>query len=455
MIVLAGWKLDAGAVRALLEAGADVNAGGQAKALSALLSNAGERRSTTRSELFELLLQHGANCLLPAGCYNGSPGWNEHQSVLAVCADNSSSACLLLKQLKQKRASGALQLGSTRAAAEVAAACISTAAAQPLLQHSLGCLEALLDGAAPGQLSAEDADLLNQLLFAAVGSQQGDALVPRLLRTRLPFQLDAFEPGYGRMQGHSLLGAAAIRLSTATVRLLHEAGAPLAAGDLLHAAEYLSVRSMRGLLACGTRAVDTSGVLYRLCGRPWLTYSDPIHATLLALERHRGWGDVKRSDRSALHIIELLLGSGYRPTIYRDDRPPSFLHGHPGLEGVEWSLEWELLGGEDRDGSFSALTTLPELDPFNHYRMTADSSRAVFVARGGTWSRESHHRWPPAFKAATRALLLASHASSSQRSNSSGSRARSGLAALPAEHLMRIIELSAAPMSACLKKEAE
>jgi hypothetical protein len=68
------------------------------------------------------------------------------------------------------------------------------------------------------------------------------------------------------------------------------------------------------------------------------------------------------------------------------------------------------------------------------------------VARGGTWSPATHRLWPPAFKAAAHTLLLASG-----RSASDG-EAPDQLAALPADALLRVLELAAAPMSAWLRE---
>ena len=72
------------------------------------------------------------------------------------------------------------------------------------------------------------------------------------------------------------------------------------------------------------------------------------------------------------------------------------------------------------------------------------------MARGGTWSPATHHHWPDAFKAAARALLLAGNgqgqgAAASKVSQPSSLATR--LPALPAEVLLRIIQLAAAPMS--------
>jgi hypothetical protein len=122
---------------------------------------------------------------------------------------------------------------------------------------------------------------------------------------------------------------------------------------------------------------------------------------------------------------------------------------------------------------------MPCLVPFKGMHVPAHETfrpaacRLVFVARGGTWSRATHHHWPDAFKAAARTLLLAgSRPSGAGRGACSGggrllpavnsttdreeSPAPAGdsscltLAALPADALRLIVQLAAAPMSAWL-----
>ena len=81
--------------------------------------------------------------------------------------------------------------------------------------------------------------------------------------------------------------------------------------------------------------------------------------------------------------------------------------------------------------------------------------RLVFVARSGGWSPATHYHWPDAFKAATNTLLLAGSLTlgtgTGNVAASRGARpAPAGLAALPADVLLRILQLAAAPMSAWL-----
>jgi len=112
--------------------------------------------------------------------------------------------------------------------------------------------------------------------------------------------------------------------------------------------------------------------------------------------------------------------------------------------------------------------------------------RLVSVAKGGVWGLASHHLWPERFRGAVRALLLSAHCSRSPAGGSSssggqqpwsspapapftplaagrasqvqhaskrvaldsGSSGCPGLGALPSDLLLRVIQLSALPMSA-------
>ena len=81
--------------------------------------------------------------------------------------------------------------------------------------------------------------------------------------------------------------------------------------------------------------------------------------------------------------------------------------------------------------------------------------RLEFVARRGAWSPATHCNWPDAFKAATNTLLLACcrtvGSGAGSVAASRGARpAPAGLASLPADVLLRILQLAAAPMSAWL-----
>ena len=78
------------------------------------------------------------------------------------------------------------------------------------------------------------------------------------------------------------------------------------------------------------------------------------------------------------------------------------------------------------------------------------------MARRGAWSPATHCNWPDAFKAATNTLLLACcrtvGSGAGSVAASRGARpAPAGLASLPADVLLRILQLAAAPMSAWLK----
>ena len=71
--------------------------------------------------------------------------------------------------------------------------------------------------------------------------------------------------------------------------------------------------------------------------------------------------------------------------------------------------------------------------------------RALFVAKGGSWSPATHRLWPDSFKAAVRTMLLA--ASGSGKRSGGGSGQLNLLAVLPPDALQRVIEL-ASPLSA-------
>lgn len=73
------------------------------------------------------------------------------------------------------------------------------------------------------------------------------------------------------------------------------------------------------------------------------------------------------------------------------------------------------------------------------------------MARSGAWSTATHRHWPDAFKAAARTLLLAGSRTvggrAGRRRQSRPVRA-SRFGALPADVLLRIVQLAAEPMHA-------
>ena len=284
---------DEPAVRVLLELGADPSAGRTSEAL----------RQAGRSHLIaELLLHHGADCLLPAARQRGT-----HTSLLADFASQPgmhSTAALMLAHLERQRSAGLLQLGSAARAAQLLLACIKCGGHQQLFSHSLRCLEkhfteaedtaaapaaaAAAAAAAPAAVAAaltpNDADaILREILAAAIGDASSSSLdrVQALLASSLPLDLTLPDN-----LGRSVLASAALSASScaAKVRLLHQAGAPpTTLCDLLIAVDGLSAPGAEALLEAGAPPVDASQVSLRV--EHVTSYSCPIHRTLHTLVR--------------------------------------------------------------------------------------------------------------------------------------------------------------------------
>ena len=283
---------DEPAVRVLLELGADPSAGRTSEAL----------RQAGRSHLIaELLLQHGADCLLPAARQRGT-----HTSLLADFASQPgmhSGAALMLAHLERQRSAGQLQLGSAARAAQLLLAS-TRRGHQQLFSHSLRCLEkhfteaedtaaapaaaAAAAAAAPAAVAAaltpNDADaILREILAAAIGDASSSSLdrVQALLASSLPLDLTLPDD-----LGRSVLASAALSASScaAKVRLLHQAGAPpTTLCDLLIAVDGLSAPGVEALLEAGAPPVDASQVSLRV--QHVTSYSCPIHRTLHTLVR--------------------------------------------------------------------------------------------------------------------------------------------------------------------------
>ena len=283
---------DEPAVRVLLELGADPSAGRTSEAL----------RQAGRSHLIaELLLQHGADCLLPAARQRGT-----HTSLLADFASQPgmhSGAALMLAHLERQRSAGQLQLGSAARAAQLLLAS-TRRGHQQLFSHSLRCLEkhfteaedtaaapaaaAAAAAAAPAAVAAaltpDDADaILREILAAAIGDASSSSLdrVQALLASSLPLDLTLPDD-----LGRSVLASAALSASScaAKVRLLHQAGAPpTTLCDLLIAVDGLSAPGVEALLEAGAPPVDASQVSLRV--QHVTSYSCPIHRTLHTLVR--------------------------------------------------------------------------------------------------------------------------------------------------------------------------
>ena len=150
-------------------------------------------------------------------------------------------------------------------------------------------------------------------------------------------------------------------------------------------------------------------------------------------------------------IIEELLAAGYRPAVWHNVVPPPFLGRGIEVLDVFDPFDFRSPALSPRQGSRPLPVHMSASCRQEHMaadRCTLFSSaccRLVSLARG--WSPATHHHWPDAFKAAARTVLLtASRAAGSSDSQPS-------LRVLPAEVLLRILQLAAAPMSAWLPGE--
>eukprot|EP00887_Chlorella_sp_A99_P005150 scaffold40.g5150.t1 len=286
----------------------------------------------------------------------------------------------------------------------------------------------------------------------------------------------------------------------ATVPLLRAAApdAPLQARDLLGVIDGLeSLAPLEALLAVGTPPVDLGKHVVKLVHEA--SWSCPIHRliwgqvcqvcaprsqvcaprSVWALECGRRGppnttttspgclcsaattgtgGHAERRRWVAMRALELLLGAGYRPAQYENAAPPQFLEHLHTYYGGHPVASWE---------------PRPLLDPMDFHPPCA--AQLAFVARGSSWSRADHHIWPADFRAATRLLLLAGSSAGLQpaaaETRTPATRRRQGgraerrlgggggptpsvsrlqggaFAGLPADVLLRVLELAAAPMS--------
>ncbi|KAL4431409.1 hypothetical protein ABPG75_006665 [Micractinium tetrahymenae] len=413
--------------RRLLQLGAAPNAGFAGLSSSSFIKP-GHVAPVVR-QLLSLLLQHGANCLLSSPysiSFLNLHGWSGLEGAL-------------LSHLERQRTAGTLHLGSTAEVFELAKGAVR-AGHCPLLGHALGCLEQRL-GAAPEEplvaLAPAHARPLGWLLLEALDQPASKAVpaLQALLASPLPCVASATACSRCPLLGRAASHGRAVR--EAVLPLLRQAGASLAMADVLYAVQARSSAALAALLAYGIPAVDMlqPGVPVREHSP---AYSCPVQellrqSTCPALNAQSRW-EVTR-------MLEMLLAAGYRLTVYHDVAPPAFL------------------------GRGSQV--LPVFDPLDFHPGNLEDP-LVFLARGGTWSPAEHHRWPDAFKAAARTLLLACSAAGAQpladaavggskrrrrRGHAAGDipTVRGGrLAELPAGVLLRVVELAATPMSAWL-----
>ena len=205
------------AAQTLLELGADPNASGSSSGAAALHALCGLPHAACK-QLARLLMQHGADCLVPVSAINSD-------SLLVffmAMQPKGALAALLLAHLEQQRAAGQLQLGSAARAAQLVLAALR-GGHQQLLSHSLHCLAQQLS-AAGNAPSAELAAVLRTILEAAIdnASRSSPAGLQALLAARLPLDLDAPSTnGLSHVTRAARFGSSRV----AKVQLLHQAGA--------------------------------------------------------------------------------------------------------------------------------------------------------------------------------------------------------------------------------------
>jgi hypothetical protein len=262
---------------------------------------------------------------------------------------------LLLIHLEHQCCTGQLELGSTAQAAELLLAAIQYKREQ-LLTFSMGILEThwRVAGRPPTE---DEADCFQDILRAAIRLDSAAGL-QAVLASSLPFVLNP-----PQLLRAPLLWAALAWDNTAKVQLLHRAGARVAANTLLFLIDLSAEHGIAGLLSAGRPVVDVSQPSLEVVGT--VSYSCPIHRALHNLVRLHmaalrvpvhvsriaaGVGrrrlpgvctGLNRSpsagawqatqsplayEGSTLHVVELLLAAGCRPTVYRHTAPPHFLH---------------------------------------------------------------------------------------------------------------------------------
>ena len=329
----------------LLECGANPDAAAYrgATALNALaLAITIQPQKDARARMAALLLQHGASCLWTA--YHG------------VGFEDPSFEALLLTHLEHQCCTGQLELGSAAQAAELLLVAVWPNREQ-LLTFSLGILE--MHWRVAGRPPTEDeAECFQEILRAAIRLDSA-AVLQAVLASSLPLVLNP--PQLFRAP---LLWAALRWDNIAKVQLLHRAGARVAANTLLVLIDRSSKHAVAGLLSAGRPAVDVSQPSLEVVGT--VSYSGPIHRALHHLVRLHGgsacaWAcqqipaarlgrrrlpgvctglNISPSagaalqakqiplayEGSTLHLVELLLAAGCRPTVYRHTAPPPFLH---------------------------------------------------------------------------------------------------------------------------------
>jgi ankyrin repeat protein len=265
---------DEGSVHTLLELGADPNAGGTGEAINSTRGLG----QVSGKPIVELLLRHGADCLLPS-CPGGIPSFlADGTAQPGMHLRTGSTLNSVLADLERQRAAGQLERGSAAQAAALLLGAIPCGDEQ-LFTRALACMEACLN-AAGSPAPDQEAGMLRCILVAAISSTRASspARLQALLASGLPFDLatpDTF--------GQSPLVCAALSGGAATVQLLHRAGAPLTALDLLCAVDRRCAGGLAALLSAGTPAIDTTQASQKI--RYTTSYTCPIHRALHAVVR--------------------------------------------------------------------------------------------------------------------------------------------------------------------------
>ncbi|PRW44441.1 leucyl phenylalanyl-tRNA-- transferase [Chlorella sorokiniana] len=152
---------------------------------------------------------------------------------------------------------------------------------------------------------------------------------------------------------------------------------------------------------------------------------------LSLLERRREHSIEMRpsDDAQYLTLLEPLLGAGYRPAVY---------------ENVHIS----------RDGG--PATLVPHFDPIQEdagLDLDGCNKYLWLAIQRPDWSPAQHHRFPPAFRAAARGLLLSSHrwgsaSAAAGAEEAAGLPSSAHLGALPRDVLLKVLCMAAYPLSA-------
>ena len=143
-----------------------------------------------RGWITALLLQHGADCLLPCEAWSRHGGGSIRSSLLAehsVLPPGRSPATVMLAHLERQRAAGQLELGSAARAAQLLLGA-TYVEHQQLFSHRLRWLQVHCSAAEGAAALAQEAFTLRRILVAAIRHSPPPSL-QALLSSGLPFNL--------------------------------------------------------------------------------------------------------------------------------------------------------------------------------------------------------------------------------------------------------------------------